>query len=201
MVARPHDLLRLSSAAVLPAAAPSWAVHALSVASWVVVRRGPAPDGLIAVGVRGSSRSERHGTHVRIGDVREVVAPEDLARVRPVGDLPALRTLSHIRSMLDGTGLAWGPTGSVGFQLATGQPTVTPASDLDLVIRVPHGVAESFPVLTRLHHRLRSLPTRVDCQIETISGAVALAELVGDQPEVMVRTGEGPRLVTRAAMS
>jgi phosphoribosyl-dephospho-CoA transferase len=72
---RPHDLLRLSRAGVLEPDAPPWANSALSVTPWVVVRRAAAPIGRIAVGVRGTSRSERYATVVNPDDVCEVVAP------------------------------------------------------------------------------------------------------------------------------
>jgi phosphoribosyl-dephospho-CoA transferase len=198
--ARPHDLLRVSGAAVLPTDAPAWALDALSHAPWVVVRRAPASEDLIAVGVRGSTRSERYGTHVALDDVREVVTPEALAHVSTPGrDVPAMRTLTALRPLLDDTGLLWGPTGSVGFELATGHPTATPDSDLDLLVRTC-GVADTLAVLTGLNHEFRSVAAQVDCQIETPSGAVTLAELVDGQPDVMMRTSEGPRLVTRDAV-
>lgn len=197
---QPHDLLHISGPAVLPADAPAWAVHALGTIPWVVVRRGPAPDGLIPVGVRGSTRAERYGAQVRLDDVREVVTPESLARTTSYRDVSALRTLDAVRPLLDDTGLVWGPTGSVGFELATGQPTATPASDLDLLVRAGD-LRGALRRLTRLHHELRSTDARVDCQVETSSGAVALAELVGGHPDVLMRTPNGPRLVTRAAVS
>ena len=198
---RPHDLLRLSGSVVLPADAPAWAVHALRTVPWAVVRRGPAPAGVIAVGVRGADRSERYGTHVATDDVREVVAPEALSHVSSPGrDLSALRTLRALRPLLDDTGLLWGPTGSVGFELATGQPTAIAGSDLDLLIRTPQGIAGALPLLTTLADAFSARPARVDCQIETPLGAAALAELVDGQSEVMVRTADGPRLVARAAV-
>jgi phosphoribosyl-dephospho-CoA transferase len=199
--ARPHDLLRLSGSAALPAGAPAWAVRALCGTPWVVVRRGPASQHLIPVGVRGTTRSERYATSVAPDDVCEVVAPEDLAHsASPGRDLPAIRTLDLLRPLLDGTGLVWGPTGSVGFELATGHATATPDSDLDLVVRTC-GVADALAALMRLHHAFGSRAARVDCQVETPSGAVALAELVGAQPDVMMRTAEGPRLLARAEVS
>jgi phosphoribosyl-dephospho-CoA transferase len=100
---------------------------------------------------------------------------------------------------LDDTGLPWGPTGSVGFELATAIPTATPQSDLDLLVRVPSGVSATLTLLAALHRQFRSLAARVDCQVETPSGAVALAELVDGASDVMVRTAAGPRLVPRAA--
>lgn len=198
---RPHDLLRLSGPAALPPEAPQWVAHALRSTPWVVVRRAPAPDGMIAVGVRGGTRSERHGACVAAADVREAVAPEALAHVSPPGrGLPAMCALSSLRPLLDGTGLRWGPTGSVGFELATGHATATADSDLDLLVRAG-GVGETHAVLARLYNAVRSSAVRVDCQIETPCGAVALAELVGGRREVMARTSEGPRLVVRTAVS
>ena len=201
LTARPHDLLRLSDSATLPADAPAWAADALRIAPWVVVRRAAATAGSIAVGVRGATRSERFAMPVRVADVHDAVTPEALTHRAFHGrDLPAIRTLSTVSRLLDGTGLRWGPTGSVGFALATGQPTVTVDSDLDLLIRTCD-MAAALPLLTTLHRQFRSLAVRVDCQIETSSGAVALAELTGAQPDVMLRTDEGPRLVSRAVVS
>jgi phosphoribosyl-dephospho-CoA transferase len=198
--ARPHDLLRLSGPAALPADSPEWATDALRRMPWVVVRRAPAATNLIAVGVRGPTRSERYGTHVAVDDVREVVTPESLAKLTWCRELPALRTLESIRPLLDRTGLSWGLTGSVGFELATGRATATRDSDLDLLVRTDD-VRDALPRLTGLHYGFRSTHTRVDCQVETSSGAVALAELVGGHPDVLMRTSNGPRLVPRAAVS
>jgi phosphoribosyl-dephospho-CoA transferase len=197
---RPHDMLRLSGAGVLPSDAPPWANSALHAAPWVVVRRAAPPMGRIAVGVRGTSRSERYATAVDPDDVRELVAPEDLANVPPHAgrELAAMSALHAVRPVLDHTGLPWGPTGSVGFELATGIPTATAESDLDLLLRVPRGSSAALILLAALDRELRSLAVRVDCQVETPSGAVALGELVGGQSDVMVRTAAGPRLVPRA---
>jgi phosphoribosyl-dephospho-CoA transferase len=199
---RPHDLLRLSPAGVLPPDAPPWAKGALSATPWVVVRRAAAPMGRIAVGLRGTSRSERYATTVDTDDVCEVVAPEDLAHVvLPCGrcELAAMRALDMVRPVLDDTGLPWGPTGSVGFELATAIHAATPESDLDLLVRVPRDSSGTIGLLAALHRELGSLAARVDCQVETPSGAVALAELVDGPPDVMLRTAAGPRLVPRAA--
>jgi phosphoribosyl-dephospho-CoA transferase len=156
--------------------------------------------GRIAVGVRGTTRSERYAMEVDPDDVCEVVAPEDLSHVVPMAGrvLAAACTLHTVRPLLDRTGLPWGPTGSVGFELATAVPTATSKSDLDLLVRVVRGSSEALPRLAALHRELRSLVVRVDCQVETSTGAVALAELVDEQSDIMVRTAHGPRLVPRA---
>ena len=195
---RPHDLLRLRH--VLCRDAPPWVSSVLFAAPWVVVRRATAPTGLIAVGVRGTSRSERYATEVALDDICEVVAPEELGHMPPKlsRKLAVMSTLQAVRPLLDDTGLPWGPTGSVGFELATGIPTTTTESDLDLLVRVSRGSSEVLARLAALHREFGSLAVRVDCQVETPTGAVALAELVGGPSEVMVRTTEGPRLVPRA---
>ena len=198
---RPHDLLRLRGARVLPPDAPPWATAALRVTPWVVVRRartvGKAPVDRIAVGVRGTSRSERYAASVDPDDICEVVEPEDLAHSLPRAgrELAVMGALRTVRGILDDTGVPWGPTGSVGFELATGIPAATTESDLDLLVRVSGG---SVSVLAALHREFRALVVRIDCQIETPSGAVALAELAGEQSDVMVRTAAGPRLVPRS---
>jgi phosphoribosyl-dephospho-CoA transferase len=194
---RPHDLLQLRDRR-LPPDAPQWAIRALSVTPWVVVRRATAPMGRVAVGVRGTSRSERYATVVDPDDVCEVVGPEDLAHILPLADrqLAAMCTLHAVRPVLDHTGLRWGPTGSVGFELATGIPTATTESDLDLLVRA--GPPGTLTLLAGLHREFLSRTVRVDCQVETSSGAVALAELIGGQADVMARTAAGPRLVPRA---
>ena len=197
---RPHDLLRLSNASLLAPEAPPWVTCALGATPWIVVRRGPAPMGRIAVGVRGTSRSERYATAVDPDDVCEVVGPEDLAHVLPRAgrELAAMCTLQSVRGALDDTRLPWGPTGSIGFELATGISTATTESDLDLLVRLPRGSQGGLVLLAALHREFRSLAVRVDCQVETPSGAVALAELAGGQSDVMLRTAAGPRLVPRA---
>jgi len=89
-------------------------------------------------------------------------------------------------------GLAWGPTGSVGFELATGTAVAGPASDLDVVIRAPE--LWSLARARELADDLARLPVRVDMQLDTPSGAVALAEYARGG-RVLLRTPDGPKLV------
>ena len=182
--------------ALLPADAPAWTRLALRAAPWVVVRRTAAADGLIAVGVRGGDRSRRYPWTIAWNSVRESVAPEHLADTVPARNLPALAALPAVREILGG--LRWGPTGSVGFELATGIPTASATSDLDVVVRIPICDGEVLDRLSAGHTQLARLDVRVDCQVETPAGAVALAELVSPSDEVLVRTPFGPRLVERA---
>ena len=196
--ARPHDLLRVTGPTALPADAPAWALNALSDTPWVEVRRDRAPDGYLPVGVRGASRSERYGTLVAAADVLETAPPETLTDV-PGRNLPAIQALRGLRPVLDDAGLPWGPTGSVGFELATGHPAATSTSDLDLLVRISD-LRCALPALVSLDHAFDSVECRVDCQVETRCGAAALTELVDGRPEVMVRTADGPCLVDRTEL-
>lgn len=191
---RPHDLLRLSR---VDGAAPQWVQAALSATPWVVVRRAEAPAGMIAVGVRGGRRAERYAMTVAAEDATETVPPEELAW-RASRRVPAMRALDGIRAAVDRTGLRWGPTGSVGFELATGVPTATEESDLDLVVRVGRLTAEVLCTLSAMEQVFTTQAARIDCQIDTDCGAVALAELLADQPEILMRTATGPQLISRA---
>jgi phosphoribosyl-dephospho-CoA transferase len=176
MTPRPHDLLRLGRP-VRPAGAPAWVAAALADAPWVVVRRATAAPGTIPVGVRGPTRADRFAFDLDPTAVAGVVRPEDLADRLPA---PAAAL----------QGWVWGPTGSVGYELATGRPTVTPDSDLDLILRVDTMPPREY--LSRLH---RDLPDRADCLVETPDGALALAELASGAARALLRTAHGPRLV------
>lgn len=198
---RPHDLLRLADGARLrhEGPVPAWASSALTLAPWVVVRRASPPaEGLVPVGVRGRTRPQRLAAFVHAGSVAARVAPEYLVsawawrhtpRTRSIG---ALRVLDRVEGLLTPLGLAWGPTGSVGFELATGVATTHAASDLDVILRLP----EPWPVDEARHlaDELARLPVPVDVQLELPNGAVALAEYARGG-RVMLRAPGGPRLV------
>ena len=87
----------------------------------------------------------------------------------------------------------WGPAGSVAFELASGWPTVSSGSDLDLVLQLD--AAPSAGAAAALLGELVQLPARADVLIETAVGAVALAEYARARPPYLVRTADGPRLL------
>jgi phosphoribosyl-dephospho-CoA transferase len=129
--------------------------------------------------------------------VTERVSPEDLAAVRSWRHMPrarrvgSLRVLDAVDELCTSLGLAWGPTGSVGFELATGVPSTGVASDLDVVIRAPQ--PWSLEYVREMADCLNRLPARVDAQLDTTAGAVTLAEYACGG-HVLVRTPDGPRL-------
>lgn len=196
---RPHDLLRLRSGAGLrhEASAPAWVSASLIETPWVVVRRAHAPAGLIPVGVRGRTRSERFAALLAPDAVATRVAPEDLAAARGwrhgtrARQVSPLRVLGAVDELFASLGLAWGPTGSIGFELATGVRVAGAASDLDVVVRAP----EPWPRerAREIADHLDRLAARVDAQIDAGAGAVALAEY-SRGGLVLLRTPDGPRL-------
>lgn len=192
---RPHDLLWGMTPGHLPGDAPVWAVRVLSAGLPVVVRRAPARNGLVAVGIRGSSRAERLAAWMPVSAISRELSPQALACMPPEpGDEPVWQALAQIRPLLDRLGLDWGVTGSAAWQLATGQGVLHPDSDLDLLLRTPHCLDRARAA--RLLARLELLPCRVDLQLETPAGAIALREWASGAPQVMLKACDGPRLVS-----
>ncbi|WP_319452258.1 MULTISPECIES: malonate decarboxylase holo-ACP synthase [unclassified Mycobacterium] len=196
---RPHDLLRISPSESLIHGGPGWLEQALQRAPWVVVRRDATRPGFVPVGVRGTSRGERHPGLIRADDVVETLAPAELlTRIGQLPDVPAAAALHCAVDVLNPTGVEWGPGGSTGFSLASGVSVVTADSDLDLVIRL-----QRLPQAAELgcwYDGLSRLPARVDCQLDLPLGGVALAELLGPSERVLLRTATGPRLVDRSQL-
>ena len=90
-------------------------------------------------------------------------------------------------------GLAWGVTGSLGFELASGIRAAHPDSDLDLSLRAPDQLSRTEA--RTLCVLLDAAPGRIDLQLETPCGAVALREWASEAPRVLLKTQNGPLLV------
>ncbi|WP_168790892.1 malonate decarboxylase holo-ACP synthase [Paraburkholderia aromaticivorans] len=200
---RPHDLLRLQRLQAFDNE-PAWVREAFGRAPYAVVRRALAADGFVAIGMRGVGRSERYGTWASSADVVSAVSPEALAFSRtPLAGrdaLPAFAALAALQS--DATGplnvFVWGPTGSAGFELAAQVPTVTPSSDLDLLIRTQENPLTrnlAIELLAYLQALAQRVGVRVDVQLDTPAGGVALAEWAAGTPRVLARHERGPQLI------
>jgi len=199
-----HALLRITAPGVLQCDThlPEWAAHDLRRAPWVVVRRASVRDGLIPVGVRGAARAMRFAAWLAPGDVREALNPLELAarrlwRAHPrAAQVPALAALGKVEECMQrlGLGCSWGPTGSVGFELASGCPTATPLSDLDLMVQADAPLAGE--AAAAVLNEFMSLPATVDVLLETPYGAVSLAEYVSAPRPILLRTATGVRLAT-----
>ncbi|MFL9868756.1 malonate decarboxylase holo-ACP synthase [Paraburkholderia fungorum] len=199
---RPHDLLRLNCLRQFDGE-PAWVRGSFERAPYGVVRRALAADGFVAIGLRGVERSQRYGTWAHLDDLGTAVPPEALARRSPLAGrnaLPAFVALAALQrdTVSALTEFVWGPTGSTGFELATQAPTVTLSSDLDLLIRAPEKLSRdtAIQLLNHLQTIAQRVGIRVDAQLETPAGGVALAEWAADKARVMTRHARGPQLVT-----
>jgi len=197
----PHDLLWAEDANVFgdDGQLPSWAsADWLNCAPAVVRREKVLDPGHIPVGLRGKTRSQRFKTYLDRAAVARCVKPEMLAHcvarapelhARKFAAVDALLTLTPL---LDATGLTWGPTGGVGFALASRLPVLRADSDLDLVVRAFNPL--DAEVTKTLQAASLSVACRLDIQIDTGHGAFSLAEWVVGRRRVMLKTDIGPFL-------
>jgi phosphoribosyl-dephospho-CoA transferase len=198
---RPHDLLRLRRLNAF-ADEPAWVRDAFGRAPYAVVRRALAADGFVAIGVRGAARAQRYGAWAHADDIVSAMPPESLAQTQPDDPgrraLPAFAALIELQHVPGGplASFVWGPTGSTGFELAAHVPTVNETSDLDLLIRTPDPLTVDVAraLLEQLQALAARIGTRIDAQLETPAGGVALAEWAAGKAHVLVRHASGPRL-------
>ncbi|MEP9327478.1 malonate decarboxylase holo-ACP synthase [Paraburkholderia phymatum] len=201
---RAHDILRVRKLEPFDAE-PAWVRDAFARAPFVVVRRAQAAAGFVAVGVRGAARNERYGTWTRSDDIEAAFTPEALSSASALAAdraaLPALPAFVALDALRRDTScfasFAWGPSGSVGFELATGVPTVTSTSDLDLLIRMPNHLThdEAARIQAALDGHAAQAGVRIDAQLETPAGGVALSEYASRKAAVMARHASGPQFV------
>ncbi|MBC8750487.1 MULTISPECIES: malonate decarboxylase holo-ACP synthase [Paraburkholderia] len=199
---RPHDLLWIGAPQDICSTSevPAWASREwLSIAPVVVRREAVDEHGIVPVGLRGRTRSERFAAYVARERVTRRVTPEALARAPEwrahiaLASLPCVRALARIAPELDRLQLTWGIIGSVGFALASGVSTLRKDSDLDLLLRAtrPLPPDEAHELLSLL----RAAPARIDMQVDTGHAGFALAEWASQSDRVLLKTGRGPLLV------
>ena len=197
---RVHDLLLLRSGVVSSAGMvkPAWITLLESNDLWVVVRRVTAPVGFVAVGIRGSNRQQRWGSVADLADVKERLRPSQLsfhmARRTRIA-MPAIAALSWLEGQLDKSELDWGPVGSVGFELATGQQVVTGTSDLDIALFAP--TQFSRDTARNLWSVMKAAPAKIDVRVETPCCGFSLEEYAREETEkFLVRLPESRKLAT-----
>jgi phosphoribosyl-dephospho-CoA transferase len=191
-----HDLLQIDPDSLLGGTTPSWVNQALISCPWVVVRRARASAGEIAVGVRGDTRSQRWGGFLSKDLIGKVVRPADLLLVVQSsipGLTPAMKMLQQVIDRWRDLTLPWGPTGSVGFELATGSQVTSEASDLDIAIRAPARI--TVERARALWQRVVGLQTRVDIRVETQACGFSLQEYAcTSSTRVLLHYPDGERL-------
>jgi phosphoribosyl-dephospho-CoA transferase len=188
---RVHDLLlpRLGIVNCTNVAQPAWAELRSPDNRWVVVCRANAPDGLVAVGIRGINRHQRWGGFADLADIKQRLRPSQLSScmARPARlALPALAALSWLERQLSRSELDWGPAGSVGFELATGSQVITATSDLDLALFAPTRFSRA--IARDLWSLMSAAPAKVDVRVETPHCGFSLEEFAREGTEqVLVR--------------
>jgi triphosphoribosyl-dephospho-CoA synthase len=189
---RPHDLVRLKRRALAQVTvdAPAWAVTSLRSAPWAAVRRAHVADG-IPIGVRGEGREQRYAATVTIDDVDEVVTPEMLVAARPTREHHAFAALRTVVNEALAHGLAVGPIGAAGFELATGVAALHDESDLDVLVRAQ----PSHGALPSLARTIADLPLRIDVELAFADGYAAALEEALRCGSLLVKTPGGPRVL------
>lgn len=180
-----HDLLWGMTPAQLPADTPQWAIESLTAGQPVVVRRALSDKGFVAVGIRGVLREQRLAAFMTVDSIACRVSPEALCHVDSERDLPALRALKQLRPMLDDCGWVWGVSGSAGFELASGFAAMHAGSDLDLILRAPQMITRNQA--RKLVALFDQAVCRVDMQLQTPFGAVALREWASGSARVLLK--------------
>lgn len=202
MVVKVHDLLEIDDFSYLQwDYEKDWVISSLECTPFVVVRRAKDnKPAYLPVGIRGNERSQREAAFLHQSGIRKVITPYWLAeykmwnKVSPERrDIPAIAVLSQVSEIL--IKWKWGPTGSTGFEIATGYPSLRDTSDLDLVIDAPQKI--NFLEAKDLLHQLDTFTIRTDIQVETGRGAFLLREWVNQRAKtVILRTETGPLLVS-----
>ncbi|MCM3216895.1 malonate decarboxylase holo-ACP synthase [Niallia taxi] len=200
MVIQPHDLLKVSDLSHLQWKEDNeWVTASLRNAPFVVVRRAEQTNDFIPVGIRGEQRNQRQAAILHRNGIEKIITPYMLAQQKSWNllnaqrrELPVLKRIDKVAEIMGDW--QWGPTGSAGFEIATGYPAIKDTSDLDIVIYAPHPINRNEAV--EVLEKLDSLPILSDIQIETNNGAFLLREWINKRTDSMIlRTQKGPELV------
>lgn len=193
-----HDLLQLDRGSFDPdrIAAPDWAKETLRVCPWLVVRRAEAPEAHVAVGVRGTLRSERWGWFIRKDMICKIIRPAQLLELVQSSALsprtPPFTALKQLIELWRDFSLPWGPIGSVGFELATGCPVTNGRSDLDIAIRTDERI--SVEQARWLWERTTGLQAKLDIRVETPGCGFSLQEYASASSAMLLRYPDGVRI-------
>jgi phosphoribosyl-dephospho-CoA transferase len=192
-----RDLVQIDRDSIVDVSVPSCVKKILATCPWAVVHRAHAPAGEIAVGFRGNTRSERWGGFLKKNFICKLIRPSELLDVGRfptlIAPTPAINMLREVVERWRDLSFQWGPTGSVGFELASGRHVTTEVSDLDIAIRAP---SRMTPERARaLWQRLSGLQTNVDILVETPECGFSLREYATMSPaRILLRCPDGVRL-------
>jgi phosphoribosyl-dephospho-CoA transferase len=191
-----HDLVHVDPDSLSGIAAPSWVLPALQSCPWAVVRRAVAAPREMAIGVRGNTRDQRWGGFIRKTSVATMIRPQDLLTMHSstfIPRTPAMRVLQRVIERWQDFSLPWGPTGSVAFELVSGQHVTTESSDLDIAIRAARRL--SVERAKSLWQEVSDLRPGVDIRVETPECGFSLQEYACVSPaRILLRYRDGVRL-------
>lgn len=188
-----HDLLWGMTVDCLADDAPLWVKEVLLRGDPVVVRREITPEDQVAVGIRGQFRSQRYAAQMPRSAIGKQLKPEALIRVDTQQFEHLAERLQSISSIMKNFSGCWGYTGSFGFELATGIKTVTPQSDIDLLIRAEQSFAKKQAI--ELLENFHQAGLNVDIQLQLPQGGLALKEWARNSGKVLLKRPNGAVLV------
>ena len=187
-----HDLLWGMTLDLLDADAPAWVKTVIAQGQPVVVRRAITDAKQVAIGIRGAARHERYAASMPIAAITQQLKPEQLSDV--LERFPQLMDeLQKIQELLNQAHWTWGYTGSVGFELATGINSVSANSDIDLLIRTAEFLSKNDA--QQLLQSLEHSGLKLDVQLQTPNGGVALKEWASTTGKVLLKRNHGAILV------
>lgn len=188
-----HDLLWGMSLSALPEQTPDWAWQAIATGQPVVVRRAVTDEDQVAVGIRGAQRQQRFACTMPKATIQRMVKPEQLIVVDAEQFPVIAEKVQPIAQVLQATEWTWGITGSTGFELATGLHVTHANSDLDILIRMPNELSKADA--KALWGALQQTSVRMDVQLQTPYGGVALADWANARHQVLLKRAQGAVLV------
>lgn len=200
---RPHDIISFTQIEDLLSKqnVPEWLKEVCKEGFYGVVRRDCRSDqNLIPIGIRGLERGQRFAAWITTKKIGNTIFPSTLTnplawRVT-LNNLPSkvISTLINICPILNNSGYKWGPTGSAGFEVATGIKAIKETSDLDLLIYAPQKIdlLDAQHLLSKLK---KVASCNLDIQLETPKGGVSLIEFT-QSDQVLVKSNQGPFLIS-----
>jgi phosphoribosyl-dephospho-CoA transferase len=159
-----------------------------------VVRRGLTTEHDIPIGVRGTERNQRWAGFCHPKVAKSILTPPQLlGRTIPTSRadaIPALRALNLLKERWVDFVLPWGPGGSVGFELGTGNYVAKPESDLDIVVYAKRRMtAEETKSVC---NRTMNLPAAIDIRVETPVCGFSLREFASQSlAAILLRAPSG----------
>ncbi|QCR31169.1 malonate decarboxylase holo-ACP synthase [Lysinibacillus sp. SGAir0095] len=173
---------------------PKWVKDAAASQKFGVVRRMPIMNSMIPIGLRGETREERYGAFIHQRNILQVISPVSLVdSIENFKEQLYYPSLNKVKEEFEKYNLRWGPTGSVGFEIATSIQVTTPTSDIDICLYLDQLDSE---LLVKVGNFLEGLDCRIDVQVEIPSiGAFLLNDyLKYEKTGFIIRTKFGPHL-------